>query len=233
MGRGMRGGALVMLVALAAGGAGCGKKKGPPTDSDTGDPAASKEVKVEAVHAWLDPDETKKYDNTVAVVVHNTSDKLATGVTVIAKWPQGYQTKQDNAIAIPAGQRGIFLLGPFKPDPPVEGDPKAEVKVDKLKPNPSPEAVVEFSGIKQSGDCAATGKVTNSFEHNHPGTSGLIAGLKDGEIVTAGSIFFEEPGLQPGKTGSFKADLAPLCPEEEPDEWVAYAQLGEQELQKP
>src|SRR4051794_18618953 len=107
MGRGMRGGALLTIAALAV--AGCGKKA-PPTDSDTGNPAATKEVEVEAVHAWLDPDETKKYDNTVAVVVRNKSDKLATGVTVIAKWPQGYQTKQDNAIAIPAGERGIFLL---------------------------------------------------------------------------------------------------------------------------
>ena len=42
-----------------------------------------------------------------------------------------------------------------------------------------------------------------------------------------------EPGLQPGKEGTFEADLEPLCPEGEPDEWVAFASLGEQELAKP
>jgi hypothetical protein len=226
----MRGGALLTLVALAV--AGCGQKD-PKTDADKGSPAATNVVKVDAVRAWLDPDEIKKYDNTVAVVVRNPSDKLATGVTVVARWPNGYKTQQDNAIAIPPGERGIFLLGPFKPDPPVTGDPKADVRVDKLKPAPKQEALVKFSGIKQSGKCAATGTVSNSFKHNHPGTSGLIAGLKNGKIVTAGSIFFEEPGLVPGKTGTFKADLAPLCPSETPDEWVAFAQLGEQELAKP
>ena len=230
MGRGMRGGALLALMAVAI--AGCGKKD-PKTDADTGNRVATTIVKVEAVRAWLDPDELKKYDNTVAVVVHNPSDKLATGVTAVAQWPNGYKTQQDNAIAIPAGERGIFLLGPFKPEPPVEGDPKVSVRVDKLERSPSPEAPVKFSGIKLDGDCRATGRTTNTFEHNHPGTSGLVAGLKDGKIVTAGSIFFEEPGLQPGKEGTFEADLQPLCPEEEPDEWVAFASLGEQELAKP
>ena len=228
-----RGGALLTVsavLAIAAGG--CGQSD-PETDADRGTPAATKAVEVEAVRAWLDPDETKKYDNTVAVVVHKTSAKLATGVTVVAKWPNGYKTQQDNAIAIPAGERGIFLLGPFKPEPPVEGDPKAEVNVDKLEAGPGAEAPVKFAGVKLAGDCRATGTTTNSFEHNHPGTSGLVAGLKDGRIVTAGSIFFEEPGLEPGKKGSFRADLEPLCPDDEPDEWVAFAQLGEQELAKP
>ena len=232
MGSGKRGGALLILVALAI--TGCGKKT-PPTDADRGDPAATKAVKVEAVRAWLDPDQVKKYDNTVAVVVHNTSDKLATGVTIVARWSNGYQTKQTNAIALPPGERGIFLLGPFKPDPPVEGDPQAQVQVDALKASPVAKAPVTFSGVELSGKCRATGKTTNTFKHNHPGTSGLVAGLKDGRIVTAGSIFFEEPGLQPGKEGSFSADLEPLCPpaSDEPDEWVAFAQLGEQELKAP
>jgi hypothetical protein len=232
MGRGMRGGALLALLAVAGCGGGGGGSQ-PPQDADKGNAAATKAVRVEAVRAWLDPDQIKKYDNTVAVVVRNTSDKLATGVTVVARWPNGYNTSQQNAIAIPPGQQGIFLLGPFKPDPPVTGDPKAEVRVDQLKPAPKQEAVVKFSGIKESGKCAATGTVSNAFKHNHPGTSGLIAGLKNGKIVTAGSIFFQEPGLLPGKTGSFKADLAPLCPSGTPDEWVAYAQLGERELAKP
>ena len=223
---------LTMSAALAMGTFGCGSSS-PKPDAQTGTPTATKAVKVESVRAWLDPDETEKYDNTVAVVVHNTSDKLATGVTVVAKWPNGYKTQQDNAIAIPAGERGIFLLGPFTPEPPVEGDPKAEVKVDKLKTGPGVEAPVKFSDVKLDGDCRATGTTTNTFEHNHPGTSGLVAGLKDGKIVTAGSIFFEEPGLQPGKEGKFESDLQPLCPEGEPDEWVAFAQLGEQELAKP
>jgi hypothetical protein len=232
MGRGMRGGALLAALAVAGCGGGGGGSL-PPQDADKGDPAATKAVQVEAVRAWLDPDGTKKYDNTVAIVVRNTSDKLATGVTAIARWPNSYNTSQQNAIAIPPKERAIFLLGPFKPDPPVQGDPKAEIRVDTLKPAPKQEALVKFSGIKESGKCAATGTVSNKFKHNHPGTSGLIAGLKDGKIVTAGSIFFEEPGLQPGKTGKFKADLAPLCPSDTPDEWVAYAQLGEQELAKP
>lgn len=230
--RGMRGGALLAVLVVAGCGGGGGGSQ-PPQDADKGDPEATKAVRVEAVRAWLDPDETKKYDNTVAVVVRNTSDKLATGVTAVARWPNGYNTSQQNAIAIPPGQRAVFLLGPFKPDPPVTGDPKAEVRADKLEPAPSDKAIVEFSDIKESGDCAATGTVKNSFEKTHSGTSGLIAGLKDGKIVTAGSIFFEEPGLEPGKTGTFKADLEPLCPSETPDEWVAYAQLGEQELAEP
>jgi hypothetical protein len=233
----MRGGVLLTLLAIAGCGGGGGSSHGggslPPQDADKGDPAATKAVRVEAVRAWLDPDQTKKYDNTVAIVVRNTSDKLATGVTAVARWPNAYNTSQQNGIAIPPGESGIFLLGPFKPDPPVTGDPKAEVRADKLKPAPKQEAIVKFSGIKQSGKCAATGTVSNKFTHNHPGTSGLIAGLKNGKIVTAGSIFFEEPGLVPGKTTTFKADLAPLCPSEKPDEWVAYAQLGEPELAKP
>jgi hypothetical protein len=230
MGSTMRGAALMALIGMAM--AGCGSKK-PPTDADTGSAPATKAVKVEGVHAWLDPDGTKKYDNTAAVVVHNTSDKLATGVTVVAQWPNGYRTEQSNGIAIPAGERGIFLLGPFKPDPPVTGEPKAEVRVDQLKASPGAKGPVKFSGFKLNGKCKVTGTTSNTFKHNHPGTSGLVAGLKDGKIVTAGSIFFEEPGLQPGKDGKFSADLEPLCPTGTPDTWVGYAQLGEQELASP
>ena len=234
--RGKRGGAQVTLgLAIAAVAAGCGgSSSGPPADADKGDPAATKAVEVQAVRAWLDPDDTKKYDDTAYVVVHNTSDKLATGVTVVAKWPNGYEVSQDNAIAVQPGQRGIFLLGPFDAPPEVKGQPKAQVRVDKLKASTAPSPVVSFSGVKLAGKCDATGTVKNEFKHNHPGTSGLIVGLKDGNIVTAGSIFFQEPGLEPGKTGTFKSDLQPLCPNgQKPDEFIATAQIGEGELDKP
>jgi hypothetical protein len=231
MGRAMRGAALLALGAAAV--AGCGKKT-MPTDATGGNPAITKAVKVEGVRAWLDPDGTKKYDNTVAVVVHNTSPKEVTGVTVAAKWPNGYRTEQTNAIVLPANGDGIFLLGPFKPNPPVTGNPNVEIHADEAKRSRGQQGPVKFSDIKLSGKCRATGKTTNTFDHNHPGTSGLIVGFKGKQIVTAGSIFFEEPGLEPRKPGTFSADLEPLCPTGgKPDRWVAFANLGQAELASP
>lgn len=225
----MRGGALVALVAIAV--AGCGKKQ-PPTDADKGDPAATRAVKVEAVRAWLDPEATKDYDDSAVVVVRNTSDKIANGVTLELKWPQGYSTKQDEAIVVPPGQRGVFLLGKFDAPPEVTGDPKAEVRVDGLVAPKHRGTPVEFDDLEVTG-CEVTGTASNRFKRNHPGVSGLVAGLKDGKVVSGGSIFFEEPGLTPGDKVKFTASLEPLCPTGEVDELVAFAQLSEADLQDP
>lgn len=229
MGGGVRGGAL--LVAMAVVVAGCGSKQ-PPSDADKGNPQAAGAVKVEAVRAWLDPDATKDYDDSAVVVVRNTSDRIANGVTLELKWPQGYSTKQDQAIVVPPGERGVFLLGKFDAPPEAKGQPKAEVRVDGLVEPKHPDPPVEFEGLKVSG-CKATGTASNRFERNHPGVSGLVAGLKDGKVVTAGSIFFEEPGLTPGDRTRFTASLEPLCPEGGVDEVVAFAQLSEADLQDP
>src|SRR3954451_7963135 len=110
MGSGARAGALLLVMALSV--AGCGQKSA-PSDADQGDPAAAKAVQVEAVRTWLDPDKTKPYEDSAVAVVRNSSDKIADGVTMKLKWPQGYETKQDEAIAVPPGKRGVFLLGPF------------------------------------------------------------------------------------------------------------------------
>lgn len=226
---GIRGAALAVVLTAVAG---CGSQKQPPSDADKGDPQAAKAVRVEAVRAWLDPEAVKPYDDSAVVVVRNTSDQIAGGVTVELKWPQGYSTKQDQAIAVPPGERGIFLLGRFDAPPEATGQPKAEVRVDGLVAPKQPSPPVSFSGLKVSG-CKATGTASNDFERNHPGVSGLVAGLRDGKIVTGGSIFFPEPGLVPGKTTRFDATLEPLCPKGEVDEVVAFAQLSQADLQNP
>ena len=228
MGRGERAGALALLVLAAAAIGGCGKQ---PTDADTGDEKASKTVRVEAVHAWLDPDGTKPYDDSAVAVVRNTGDKIADGVTLKLTWSNGYQTKQDEAIVVPPGKQGVFVLGPFDAPPDVKGEPKAEVLVDSEKPPGGP-VPVEIGGFKQSG-CSLSGTTSNTFKKAHPGVNGLVAGMRDGKIVTGGSIFFEEPGLTPGDDGTFKATLEPLCPEGKVDEWVAFPQLSVEDLQNP
>jgi hypothetical protein len=227
MGR-IRGGVVVVAV-LAIGATGCGSSA--PTDADTGNKQASKTVRVEAVRTWLDLDGTKPYDNTAVAVVRNTGDKIADGVTLKLTWPDGYTTKQDEAIVVPPGKQGVFLLGPFKPPPDIKGDPKAEVLVDSLKPA-NGEVPVKIGGFKQSG-CTLTGTTSNTFKKAHPGVNGLVAGLKDGKIVTGGSIFFEEPGLTPGDPGTFKATLEPLCPPTRVDQWVAFPNLSVADLQSP
>ena len=228
MGSGRSAGAAVMIAALVF--AGCGKKK--PTDADRGDPAASKTVRVEGVHTWLDPDATKPYDDSAVAIVRNTGDKIADNVTLKLTWPNGYSTKQDEAIVIPPGKQGVFILGPFDAPPDLKGKPKAEAFVDSPLQKGGETVPVEMSGFKQSG-CSLSGKVTNTFEKAHPGVNAFVAGLKDGEIVTGGSVFFEEPGLEPGKSGSFKATLEPLCPEGKVDEWVAFPNLSVEDLTNP
>jgi hypothetical protein len=229
MGGVMRGGALVMVAVAIAG---CGSKKQPPSDADKGNPEATKAVRVDAVRAFLDPEAVKKYDDSAVVVVRNTSEKIANGVTVELKWPQGYSTKQDEAIVLPPGERGIFLLGRFDAPPEATGQPKAEVRVDGLVAPKQSAPPVKFSGLKVSG-CKASGTASNEFKRNHPGVSGLVAGLRDGKIVTAGSIFFPEPGLTPGDETKFHATLEPFCPKGGVDEVVAFAQLSEADLQDP
>lgn len=240
---GKRGGAAA-LVAIAIVAAGCGSEdpqKDPTTPADTGSPAASKAVRVEAVRAWLDPEAIKEYDNSAVVVARNTSDKIATGVTAEVKWPNGYARSQDQAIVIPPGERGVFLIPKFDAPPDLQGQPKAEVKVNKVttaKHSGSPVSLdVEAPAVNKalrSGSCTVTGTATNEFERNHPGRSGLLVGLKGDRIVTAGSIFFEEPGLEPGKEATFKASLEPLCEKgESVDEVVSFVSLTEQDLQSP
>jgi uncharacterized lipoprotein YmbA len=232
----MRAVALLMAV-LALAAVGCGKQKKPKTDADKGNPAATQAVKVEGLRVWLDPDATKDYEDSAVAVVHNTSDKLATGVTLKVKWekPMPYETHQDQAIVLQPDQRGVFLLGPFDAPSGVQGEPKAEVRVDELKAGPK-EPVVELDNFKlddKGSGCDLSGTTSNRFTKAHPGISGLVAGLKDGKVVTGGSVFFEEPGLEPGKDGRFTATLEPLCPEGEVDEWVGYAQLTEKVLADP
>lgn len=229
MGSGRRAGVLLMIAALVL--AGCGKKK-QPTDADLGDPAASKTVRVEAVHTWLDPDATKPYDDSAVAIVRNNGDKIADNVTLKLTWPNGYSTKQDEAIVIPPGKQGVFILGPFDAPPDLKGEPKAEAFVDSPLQQGGTDVPVEMSGFKQSG-CSLSGKVTNKFEKSHPGVNAFVAGLRDGEIVTGGSVFFEEPGLEPGKSGSFEATLEPLCPEGKVDEWVAFPNLSVEDLTNP
>lgn len=228
--RGMRGGALATMVLAVAG---CGSSKETPSNATMGDPAANKAVRVESVRAWLDPEAIRKYDDSAVVVVRNTSDKIARGVTVQLRFPKGYITKQDQAIVLAPRQRGVFLLPKFDAPPEEQGQPKAEIKVDGLAPAKHPSSPVSFSGVKASG-CTATGAVANEFERSHPGRSGLLAGLKDGKIVTAGPIFFEEPGLLPGKKTKFEASLEPLCTKKTTvDEVVPFVSLTEQDLQNP
>ena len=228
MGDGRLAGVLLVTAAIAV--AGCGKKQ-QPTDADRGSKKASKTVRVEDVRVWLDPEKTKPYEDSAVAIVRNTGDKIADGVTLKLTWPNGYQTKQDEALVIPPGKQGVFLLGPFGAPPDLKGNPKPEAFVDSLKPSGG-EVPVKLSGFKQSG-CSLTGKTENSFKHNHPGVSAAVAGLKDGKIVTGGSIFFEEPGLTPGDPGTFKATLEPLCPEGKVDEWVAFPSLSVDDLRKP
>jgi hypothetical protein len=212
----------VLLLLAAIGVAGCGKKQ--PTDADRGDRASSKAVSVEDVHVWLDPDGTKPYDDTAVAVVRNNSDKVADGVTLKLTWPNAYNTKQDEAIVLAPHKQGVFILGPFKAPPDTKGAPKAEVFVDALKPA-GKDVPVRIGGFKQSG-CSVSGTASNDFKAAHPGVNGLVAGMKDGKIVTGGLIFFEEPGLTPGKSTTFKADLHPLCPEGKVDSWVAFPNLS-------
>ena len=219
-----------MLMALAAIGAtGCGSKQ--PTDADRGDRASSKVMKVDGVGVWLDPDGTKPYDDSAVVVVRNTGDKIADGVTIKLTWPNKYNTKQDEAIVVPPGKQGVFILGPFKAPPDTKGEPKAEVFVDSLKDggqtSRSSSAASSRSGLSLSGT------TSNTFKKAHPGVNGLVAGMRDGKVVTGGSIFFEEPGLTPGDAGTFKATLEPLCPEGKVDEWVAFPNLSVADLQDP
>jgi hypothetical protein len=239
---GKRGGALALLVLLLTV-AGCGSEdpnKDPTTPADTGDPAATKAVQVEAVRAWLDPDGTKKYENTAIVVARNTSDKIATGVTAEVKWPNGFARSQDQTIVIPPGERGVFLLPNFDAPPDLHGQPKASVLVNKVvtpkhegapvKVSLSPSAVDKAL----NGSCTVTGKATNKFKDERPGRSGLVVGLKDDKIVTAGTLFFEEPGLVPDKAATFKASLEPLCKKgESVDDVVSYVSLTEEDLQNP
>ena len=219
---------MLLLVVFAL--TGCGKKQ--PTDADQGDPQASKTVRVEHVHTWLDPDGTKPYEDSAVAVVRNEGDKIADNVTLKLTWPNGYNTKQDEAIVIPPGKQGVFILGPFDAPPDVKGEPKAEAFVDSPLQPGGQTVPVELSGFKQSG-CSLTGKVSNEFKKAHPGVNGVVAGLRDGEVVTGGSIFFEEPGLTPGESGTFKATLEPLCPEGEVDEWVAFPNLSVEDLTNP
>ena len=228
MGSGRRCAAVSMALAAIAV-AGCGKKQ--PTDADRGDRASSKAMRVEGVRVWLDPDGTKPYDDTAVAVVRNTSGKIASGVTIKLTWPNKYNTKQDEAIVVPPGKQGVFVLGPFKAPPDTKGEPKAEVFVDSLKGG-GQDVPVELGGFKQSG-CSLSGTTSNSFKRPHPGVNGLVAGMKDGKVVTGGSIFFEEPGLTPGDSGTFKATLEPLCPEGKVDEWVAFPNLSVADLQDP
>ncbi len=228
MGSGRQAGVLLLLAALAV--AGCGKKQ--PTDADRGDPQASKTVRVESVRTWLDPDGTKPYEDSAVAIVRNTGDKIADNVTLKLTWPNGYQTKQDEAIVIPPGKQGVFILGPFDAPPDLKGEPKAEAFVDSPLQHGGQDVPVELSGFKQSG-CSLSGKVTNQFKKAHPGVNAFVAGLKDGEIVTGGSVFFEEPGLTPGDPGTFEATLEPLCPEGEVDEWVAFPNLSVEDLTNP
>jgi len=228
MGSGRRAGVLLSIAALVI--AGCGKKQ--PTDADRGDPQASKTVRVEDVHVWLDPDGTKPHEDQAVAVVRNTGDKIADNVTLKLSWPNGYNTKQDEALVIPPGKQGVFLLGPFDAPPDLKGKPKAEAFVDSPLQRGGEDVPVKLSGIKQSG-CSVSGKVENEFEKAHPGVNGFVAGMKDGEIVTGGSIFVEEPGLTPGESGTFKATLEPLCPEGKVDEWVAYPNLSVEDLTNP
>jgi hypothetical protein len=227
MGSGRRAGVVLSLAALAV--AGCGSKQ--PTDADRGDRASSKVMRAEAVGVWLDPDGTKPYDDSAVAVVRNTGDKIADGVTIKLTWANGYNTKQDESIVVPPGKQGVFVLGPFDAPPDVKGAPKAEVFVDSLKPA-GKEVPVKISGFKQSG-CSLSGTTSNTFKKAHPGVNGLVAGLKDGKIVTGGSIFFEEPGLTPGDPGTFKATLEPLCPQGKVDEWVAFPNLSVEDLTNP
>ena len=166
------------------------------------------------------------------VVVRNTSDKVAEGVTVRLKWEgtPSYETKQDEPYVIPPRGRAVFLLSTFDVPQDVKGEPKAEAQVDKLGTGSHPE--VSFDGFKLSG-CELTGTASNEDDKAHLGINGLVAGLKDGKIVTAGSIFFEEPGLQPGKETKFRATLEPLCPKGAVDEWVAFANLPPKDTQHP
>ena len=225
MGSGRRRAAAVLVLA-ALGLTGCGKKQ--PTDADRGDRASSKVMQVEGVRVWLDPDGTKPYDDSAVAVVRNTGDKIASGVTIKLTWPNKYNTKQDEAIVVPPGKQGVFLLGPFDAPPDTKGEPKAEVFVDSLKGG-GQDVPVKLGGFKQSG-CSLSGTTSNTFKAAHPGVNGLVAGLKDGKVVTGGSIFFEEPGLTPGEDGTFKATLEPLCPEGKVDEWVAFPNLSVADL---
>jgi len=229
MGSGRRCAAVLMALAAMGVVTGCGKKQ--PTDADRGDRASSKVMRVDGMRIWLDPDGTKPYDDSAVVVVRNTSDKIASGVTVKLTWPNTYNTEQDEAIDVPPGKQGVFRLGPFKAPPDTKGTPKAEVFVDSLKGG-GQDVPVKLDGLKQSG-CSLTGNVSNTFKRPHPGVNGLVAGLKDGKVVTGGSIFFEEPGLTPGDSGTFKATLEPLCPEGKVDEWVAFPNLSVADLQDP
>jgi hypothetical protein len=217
---GKRGVAVAVLVLLLTAG-GCGKvpNKDPTTPADTGDPAAT----------------------TAIVVARNTSDKIATGVTAEVKWPTGYARSQDQAIVIPPGERGVFLLPNFDAPPDLHGQPKASVLVNKVttaKREGSPVKLdVQTSAVNKalrSGSCTVTGTATNEFDNERPGRAGLIAGLKDDKIVTAGTIFFEEPGLVPGKQTKFKVSLEPLCKKSDSvDDVVSYVSLTEEDLQNP
>jgi hypothetical protein len=229
MGR-MRGG-VVLVAGLAIGASGCGSSSSVKGDADTGNQKATETVHVEAVRTWLDPDGTKPYDNQAVAVVRNNGDKIADGVTLKLTWPDGYHTKQDEALVIPPHKQAVFLLGPFKPPPDLKGNPKAEAFVDGLKPATG-DVPVTISGFKQSG-CSLSGKTTNKFKKAHPGVNGFVAGMNGDKIVTGGSIFFEEPGLTPGDPGTFKATLQPLCPEGKVEKWVAYPNLSVDDLQNP
>jgi hypothetical protein len=240
---GKRGGALALLVLLLTA-AGCGSEdpnKDPTTPADTGDPVATKAVQVEAVRAWLDPDGTKKYENTAIVVARNTSDKIATGVAAEVKWPNGFARSQDQSIVIPPGERGVFLLPNFDAPPDLHGQPKASVTVNKVvtpkhegspvKVNLSPSAV---NKALNDGSCEVTGTASNKFKNERPGRAGLMVGLKDDKIVTAGTIFFEEPGLGAEKKTKFKVSLEPLCKKgDSVDDVVSYVSLTEADLQNP
>src|SRR5829696_5039476 len=112
--RGMRGGAPALLAMIALAAAGCGSQsQDPPSNADTGDPAATKAVRAEAVRAWLDPEGLEEYENTAVVVVRNTSDKIAVGVTVEVKFPNGYSTSQDQSLDIGPRGRGVFVISNF------------------------------------------------------------------------------------------------------------------------
>ena len=197
----------------------------------TGDEQASKTVRVEGVQAWLDPDGTKPYEDSAVAVVRNTGDKIADGVTLKLTWPNGYNTKQDEAIVVPPGKQGVFVLGPFDAPPDVKGEPKAEAFVDSAEAAGGPSA--GRARAASSSRLLAVGNRSNEFEKAHPGVNGFVAGMRDGEIVTGGSVFFEEPGLTPGDAGTFKATLEPLCPEGEVDEWVAFPNLSVEDLANP
>ena len=238
----MRGGAPALLATVVVVAAGCGSQpQDPPSNADTGKPEATKAVRAEAARAWLDPEGLKEYENTAVVVVRNTSDKIATGVTAEVKFPSGYSTSHDDAIDIAPHQRGVFVIPNFDAPPDLKGQPKAEVKADgAVAPKheePPVKLDVSESAVNKalrSGKCEVTGTATNDFKRNHPGVSGMVAGLKDGKVVTAGSIFFEEPGLEPGEKGKFRASLEPLCEKgSDVDEVVSFVSLSEQDLQNP